>query len=70
MFAVIGKRSDVALRKLNVISWETPLAQHYLKDVPSLPYVVVYGRDAKRVRAVAGLDLQALGKVIDEGSAR
>lgn len=70
VFALLGKRDDIALRKLNVVSWETPLAARYLRDVPSLPYVVVYGKDGKRVRAVAGLDLQALDRAIAEASAR
>ena len=64
VFAMLGKRTDVAVRKLNVVSWETPLAARYLKDVPSLPYVVVYGKDGKRVASVAGLDLGALDKAI------
>jgi thiol-disulfide isomerase/thioredoxin len=70
VFAMLGKRSDVAVRKLNVVSWDTPLAGRYLKDIPSLPYVVVYGRSGKQVRAVAGLDLGALDRAIAEASAR
>lgn len=64
VFALLGQRRDLALRKLNVVSWETPLAGRYLKDVPNLPYVVVYGKDGKRVGAVAGLDLAALDRAI------
>ena len=64
VFALLGKRQDLALRKLNVVSWETPLAGRYLKDVPNLPYVVVYGKDDKRVDTVAGLDLPALDRAI------
>ena len=66
VFTLLGKRSDLAVRKLNVVSWDTPLAARYLKDIPSLPYVVVYGKDGKAVRAVAGLDLAALDRAIAE----
>jgi thiol-disulfide isomerase/thioredoxin len=66
VFALLAKRSDLALRKLNVVSWETPLAARYLKDVPHLPYVIVYGRNGQRVRAVSGFDLGALDKAIAE----
>jgi thiol-disulfide isomerase/thioredoxin len=64
VFALLGKRQDLALRKLNVVSWETPLARRHLKNVPNLPYVVVYGKDGKRVDAVSGLDLAALDRAI------
>lgn len=33
-------------RKLNIVEWESALGQRYLRDVPSLPFVVVYGRNA------------------------
>ncbi len=33
VFALLGKRGDLAVRKLNVVSWDTPLAARYLKDV-------------------------------------
>lgn len=70
LFPLLGRRSDLAVRKLNVVSWETPLAERYLKDAPSLPYVVVYGKDGKRVSAVSGLDLAALDRAIAEASRR
>jgi thiol-disulfide isomerase/thioredoxin len=70
VFALLGQRPDLALRKLNVVSWDTPLAARYLKNVSDLPYVVVYGRDGKRVEAVAGFDLAALDKAIAKAAAR
>lgn len=64
VFALLGKRSDLALRKLNVVSWDTPLAERYLKNISDLPYVVVYGKNGKRVAAVAGFDLEELDRAI------
>jgi thiol-disulfide isomerase/thioredoxin len=69
VFALLGKRGDLAVRKLNVVSWETPLANRYLKDVSGLPYLVVYGKDGRRVAAVSGLDLTALDRAIARASA-
>jgi len=68
VFALLGERQDVAVRKLNVVDWETPLAQHYLAGIPNLPYVVVYGKNGKRVDAVMGLDLEALDEAIAKAS--
>ena len=70
MYRKMQTRDDLALRKLNVVSWETPLAKHHLKDVEKLPYVVVFGRDGKMVRAITGFDLAALDRAIDEGARR
>jgi thiol-disulfide isomerase/thioredoxin len=70
VFALLGKRTDLALRKLNVVSWETPLAERYLKNIPNLPYVLVYGKDGKRVGAVTGLDLEALDRAIAKAGAQ
>lgn len=63
---LLTKRNDVAVRKLNVVSWETPLAARYLKTVTDLPYLVVYGKDGRRVRGISGLDLGALDRAIAE----
>jgi thiol-disulfide isomerase/thioredoxin len=70
VFPLLGQRGDLAVRKLNMVDWETPIAARYLKDIPGLPYVVVYGKDGKRVKAVSGLDLPALDRAIAEASGR
>jgi thiol-disulfide isomerase/thioredoxin len=64
VFALLGKRNDLALRKLNVVNWETPLAERHLKNVSDLPYVIVYGKDGKRVEAISGFNLEALDRAI------
>lgn len=64
LFPQLGARRDLALRKLNVVSWETPLAKRHLRGVQSLPYVVVYGRDGKLVGSMAGLHLDQLDALI------
>lgn len=70
VYAPLGVRQDLALRKLNVMSWESPLAKHHLAKATSLPHVVVYGRDGRLVRAISGLDLAALDEAVAEGAAR
>jgi thiol-disulfide isomerase/thioredoxin len=60
----------LAYRKLNIVEWESALARRYLRDVPSLPFVVVYGRDGKRVRTLHGADVAALDSAIAEANRR
>jgi thiol-disulfide isomerase/thioredoxin len=70
VFELLKARADLAVRKLNVVSWETPLARHYMASVPGLPYVVIYGKDGRPVGTMAGLKLDALDRAIAAGSAR
>jgi thiol-disulfide isomerase/thioredoxin len=67
LFALMGHGKDVAVRKLNVVDWESAVAGRYMKGVTDLPFVVVYGKDGKKVRAISGLDLAALDKAIADG---
>jgi hypothetical protein len=67
MAAVLESDPQVALRKVNIVNWDTPAAKRYLKNIPSLPYVIVYGHDGKRIDAIAGLDIKRLHKAISQG---
>jgi thiol-disulfide isomerase/thioredoxin len=68
MFTVLQTRSDVAVRKINIVSWDTPVAKRYLAKASELPYVIVYGADGAEVSAIAGLDLDALDAAIAAGT--
>lgn len=69
-YKLLNSRDDVAVRKLNVVDWDTPLARRHLADVKGLPFVLVYGKDGKLVRRIEGLDLAALDAAITEGAAK
>ncbi len=58
---------DLAVRKINIVDWETPVAKHYLKGVSGIPYVVVLGKDGKKVAAIQGLELEELDQAIAKG---
>ncbi len=68
LFSLSNTRADLAVRKLNVVSWETALAKEHLRDVPTLPFLVVYGRDGREVKRVSGFDLAALDAALAEAS--
>ncbi len=70
LFGLIAKGQDLAVRKLNVFSWETPLAKRHLANTPNLPLLVVFGKDGKRVESISGFDLVALDAAIAAGAAR
>jgi thiol-disulfide isomerase/thioredoxin len=53
-----------AIRKLDVGTWSSPLAKHWLGEVRDLPYTVVYSAGCKRVAAVSGGDLPAIDRAL------
>lgn len=67
MIALLNQRSDIAHRKINVVTWETPIAARYLGDVPGLPLLIVYGKNGKQVAKISGADLEALDRAIEKG---
>lgn len=68
MVGVLGQRGDVAYRRLEIGDWDSPLAKRYLKDVPQLPYVIVYGPTGTKVGEVSGVALSELDAAIKRGA--
>ena len=68
VYKMLAGRNDVAVRKVNIVSWDSPVAKRHLAAVSRLPYLIVHARDGRRVGAVTGLDLPALDGLIDEGA--
>lgn len=46
---IVNARQDIAVRKLNVVNFESPLARELGRKLKALPYVVVFTPDGKRV---------------------
>ena len=61
---LLPKRSDVAYRRLNVVDWDSPLGTHYLKNVPDLPYVLVFDGKGAQIDAISGLDFARLDSAL------
>jgi hypothetical protein len=70
MAGLLSARRDLAYRRLEIGDWDSPLARRYLREVPHLPYVIVFDAERRPVRAVAGLDLPALDRAIETATRR
>lgn len=66
----LAKGERIALRKLNIVDWDSALAQKWVADVPSLPFVVIYDTSGKRTTSIHGADLSGLDRAIEEASHR
>jgi thiol-disulfide isomerase/thioredoxin len=64
----VANRKDLAYRKLYIGDWDTPLAKRYLVGVPTLPFVIVYGKTGEKLDTIAGLDLARLDALIEKGA--
>ena len=60
---LVTERTDVAVRKLDVVSFQSPLARELGRKLSALPYVIVIAPNGKRTDIV-GLDLQKLGAAL------
>jgi thiol-disulfide isomerase/thioredoxin len=60
----IVKGDALAYRKLNIVDWDTPLAQKHMKDAATLPLIIVFGRDGREAARLTGADLDALDRAI------
>jgi thiol-disulfide isomerase/thioredoxin len=70
MITVLTAHDDVALRKLDIVDWDSEVAKRYMRSATSLPYVIVYGRDGKQVAEISGLALDQLDAAIAKGRSR
>ena len=62
--SIMGERSDVALRKANIVDWDRPVVAQHLKGVANIPFLLVYGKDGTKVAAITGVKKRELREAI------
>ncbi|MGB0590456.1 MAG: thioredoxin domain-containing protein [Myxococcota bacterium] len=68
MNAIMSDRADVALRKVDIVDWDTPVAQQHMREVTQLPFTIVFDGQGNEVRRIVGLDIPGLHAAIEEAS--
>jgi thiol-disulfide isomerase/thioredoxin len=61
---IVSRRSDVAVRKLNVVDFESPLAVELGPFLNELPTVVVFSPEGKRTNVKGAADLAKIDKAL------
>ena len=61
---ILKKHPDVAVRKIDIVTWSSPVAKQHMRGVPQLPYVIIYNKEGKEVDRFSGLDLDRLWRSI------
>ena len=67
VYDVLGKRHDVAVRKINIVDWNTPASRQVLKYTTGIPFLIVYGKKGEKVGTVDGFMPHDLDALIDRG---
>lgn len=60
---IVAGRPDVALRRLNVVDFDTPLAREMGPGFETLPYAIVYTPKGRKVE-ITGTDFERLDKAL------
>jgi len=67
LIGVLRDHQDVAVRKIDIVDWESEVTGQHLSDVSGLPYVIVYDKRGEWLQSISGLDLDALSLAIQNG---
>ncbi|MCA8921863.1 MAG: thioredoxin family protein [Planctomycetes bacterium] len=61
------EREDVAIRKVDIVDWKTPVAKQATEvyELPGLPYLRVYGPEGELLGAVDRNDIQAVRALVE-----
>ena len=57
LIETMKSRPDIALRKINIVDWDSPVSAQHLSTAKGLPYLLVYGPHGKQVDTVSGLEI-------------
>jgi thiol-disulfide isomerase/thioredoxin len=68
LYGVLKTRSDIAVRKIDVGSWDSPVAERWLDQVPELPHLIIFDKRGNKVKALSGAKLQELDQALLEAS--
>ncbi len=60
--------SDVALRKVDIVNWDSPVAQQLTKTyrMPALPFVLIFNEKEKLIGKVVGNEIEKVKKILDK----
>jgi copper chaperone CopZ len=62
--ALVGDRSDIAVRRVDIQAWDSEIARTWLVGSRALPLLVVYGADGSKKGEVRGADTAKLDDVV------
>jgi thiol-disulfide isomerase/thioredoxin len=68
LIRILSTRNDVAVRKLNIVSFATPAAGRWVST--GIPFLVIYGRSGKQLFQMTGSDPDAIAVALGRATLR
>lgn len=66
IFALMKKYPKLALRKINVVDWNRPVARQYMTGVAQLPYLIIYNAKGAKAKVIVGRKLKLLQQTVQK----
>jgi thiol:disulfide interchange protein len=70
LYARLARGDTFAIRKIDIGSWESDVAEHFLENVPELPFLVFYDARGKRIAEVSGAKFEAIDDALLRSSTK
>jgi thiol-disulfide isomerase/thioredoxin len=67
---LMGRRADIAVRKINIVDWSTEVVKRRLARVDAIPYLVVYGKKGVQAGSLVGYRPVDLARLVEAGAAQ
>jgi thiol-disulfide isomerase/thioredoxin len=64
LLGLLKKYKKLALRKINVVDWKSPVSKVFLRKVSQLPYLVIFDKNGKQVKTLVGRKIKELQQTI------
>ena len=62
---LLQHRTDIALRKLDIVDWDSDLAKHYLQEATEIPYMIVFDANGNEITRLSGYKKQELKTLLN-----
>jgi thiol-disulfide isomerase/thioredoxin/copper chaperone CopZ len=68
LLEVLHTRSDLAVRKINIVNWSSEVVKRRFAKIDGIPYMIVYGKKGAQVGSLVGYRPQDLDQYIERGA--
>jgi thiol-disulfide isomerase/thioredoxin len=66
--SLLKENPALALRRIEIVDWDSPIAQKYLGKANDLPYILVYDKKGALVGTISGFKPDALEDLLEHAS--
>lgn len=60
------KQKKIALRKINIVDWDSPVYHQYLRNVAGIPVTLVYSYKKELIDVIVGYDTDKILKAVEK----